>query len=133
MLFRSDGNLVAAIKGRTVIDTPKHMLRGELSYDQGPVFGRIGVNYMSKRYFTYTNDLLANGDGLGSIPGRAIIDASLGYRITDNIEIQLNASNLLDKQYIGTLNSGGTGNIGDRQTLLVGAPQQFFATLKVGY
>lgn len=119
------GTLLAAIKDKTVADSPNHMLRGELTYDRGPVFGRIGVNYMSKRYFTYTNDQ--------SVPGRAIVDASIGYRVTDGIEVQLNATNLFDKQYLGTINSGGTGNSGDRQTLLVGAPQQFFVTLKAGF
>ena len=48
-------------------------------------------------------------------------------------EIQLNVSNLFDKDYVGTINSAGTGNSGDRQTLLVGAPRQFFATLKAGF
>ena len=124
-VFNVSGVLLAAIAGKTVIDTPKHLLRGELGYDQGPIFGRIGANYMSKRYFTYTNDQ--------SVPGRVIVDATLGYRLTDQIELQLNASNLLDKQYIATINSGGTGNRGDRQTLLVGAPQQFFVTLKAGF
>lgn len=119
------GALLAAIKDKTVVDSPKHMLRGELSYDRGPVFGRIGANYMSKRFFTYTNDQ--------SVPGRMVVDATLGYRVTDGIEVQLNATNLFDKQYLGTINSGGTGNSGDRQTLLVAAPQQFFVTLKAGF
>jgi len=107
-----------------VVDSPAHMLRGELSYDKGALFGRIGVNYMSKRYFTYTNDQ--------SVPGRTVVDASIGYRVTDKIEIQLNANNLFDERYVGTINSGGTGNSGDRQTLLVAAPQQFFVTLRFG-
>ena len=124
-VFNVSGVLLAAIKDKTVVDTPKHMIRGELGYDKGPLFGRIGVNYMSKRFFTYTNDR--------SVPGRAIVDASLGYRLTDGIEVQLNATNLLDKQYIATIGSGGFGNSGDRQTLLVAAPQQFFVTLKAGF
>jgi iron complex outermembrane recepter protein len=123
---------VTLLRGKTVIDTPKHMARGEISYDDSRFFGRASVNYMSKRYFTYTNDLLP-GDGLGYVPGRAIVDATLGYHITDKIEVQLNASNLFDKKYIGTINSAGTGNSGDRQTLLVAAPQQFFATIKAGF
>jgi iron complex outermembrane recepter protein len=113
------------LKGKTVVDAPKHMARGEISYDKDNFFGRIGVNYMSKRFFTYTNDQ--------SVPGRVLVDATIGYRFTDKIELQLNGSNLFDKKYIGTINSAGTGNSGDRQTLLVGAPQQFFATLKVGF
>ena len=124
-MFNVSGVLLAPIKGKTVVDSPKHMLRGELTYDNGKVFGRIGANYMSERYFTYTNDQ--------SVPGRTIVDASLGYRVTDTIEVQLNATNLFDKQYIGTINSAGTGNIGDRQTLLVAAPQQFFGTVKIGF
>ncbi len=119
------GALLAAIKDKTVVDSPKHLLRGELTYDRGSLFGRIGANYMSKRFFTYTNDQ--------SVPGRVLVDATLGYRLADGIELQLNATNLLDKQYLGTINSGGTGNSGDRQTLLVGAPQQFFVTLKAGF
>lgn len=116
-----------ALKDKTVVDAPKHMARGELSYDDGTFFGRLAVNYMSKRYFTYLNDK--------SVPGRAVVDATLGYRFGPDgrFEIQANASNLFDKQYVGTINSAGTGNSGDRQTLLVAAPQQFFVTLKAGF
>ena len=60
-------------------------------------------------------------------------DLPIGYRLTDTIEVQLNATNLFDERYLGTINSGGTGNSGDRQTLLVAAPQQFFVTLKAGF
>jgi iron complex outermembrane receptor protein len=125
VLNSSDGSLVAAIKDKTVVDSPKHMARGELAYDDGQRFARIGVNYMSRRYYSYTNDV--------SVPGRVLVDASMGYRFTDRIELQLNVSNLFDKKYVGTIGSGGFGNSGDAQTLLVGAPQQFFATLKAGF
>ena len=123
-VFNVSGVLLAAIEGKTVVDSPKHLVRGEVAYDQGAFFARIGGNYMSRRFFTFTNDQ--------SVPGRLLVDATLGYRFTDNIELQLNASNLLDKQYLSTINSGGTGNSGDRQTLLVGAPLQVFATVKIG-
>jgi iron complex outermembrane receptor protein len=125
---------VTELRGSTVVDAPKHLARAELGYDNGTLFGRVAVNYMSKRYFTYTNDLNAPGDGLGFIDGRIIADATLGYRFADGkFEVQLNASNLFDEEYIGTINSAGTGNSGDRQTLLVAAPQQFFVTLKTSF
>lgn len=125
---------ITELRGSTVIDSPTHMARAEFSYDNGSLFARAALNYMSKRYFTYTNDLVA-GDGLGFVDGRVIADATLGYRFGEDgrFEIQLNASNLFDEEYIGTINSAGTGNRGDRQTLLVAAPQQFFATLRVAY
>lgn len=118
-----------AIAGKTVVDTPKHLLRGELSYDSDHLFGRAGVNYMSKRYFTYLNDQ--------SVPGRALVDATIGYRFTmahdRKVEVQLNATNLFDTKYVSTIGSNGFGNSGDNQTLLAGAPQQFFVTAKVGF
>ncbi len=115
---------VTPLDGKTVIDAPEHMARGELNYDNGNLFGRVALNYMSKRYFTYLNDRSADG--------RLVADATVGYRFggDQRFEVQLNASNLFDEQYIGTINSAGTGNRGDRQTLLVAAPQQFFVTLR---
>lgn len=116
-------------KGKTVVDTPKHLLRGEIAYDSDSFFGRIGANYMSKRFFNYLNDR--------SVPSRVLVDATLGYRFDAGLrlplEIQLNATNLLDKNYVATIGSNGFGNSGDNQTLLAGSPQQFFATLKVGF
>lgn len=120
---------IRATKGKSVVDTPKHLLRGELSYDGDSVFGRVGVNYMSKRYFTYLNDQ--------SVPGRALVDATIGYRLNigqrQPVEVQLNAVNLFDKRYVATIGSNGFGFSGDNQTLLAGAPRQIFATLKAGF
>lgn len=136
-VFNALGVLLAATRGKTVVDTPKHLLRGEIAYDSDGFFGRVGANYMSKRYFTYTNDLLVAGDGLGFVPDRVLVDATLGYRfdlgLAKPVEIQLNATNLFDKRYISTIGSNGFGNRGDNQTFLAGAPQQFFATLKAGF
>ncbi|MCB5426069.1 TonB-dependent receptor [Altererythrobacter sp. CC-YST694] len=120
-----DGKVISPIKGKTLTDSPEHMARGELAYDDGKLFGRVGLNWMSERYFTYLNDQ--------SVDARLLADASLGYRFTDKIELQLNATNLFDKQYIATVGSGGYGDSGDRQTLLVGAPRQVFVTLKAGF
>lgn len=118
-----------AIKGKDVVDTPKHLLRGEVAYDSDTFFGRVGANYMSKRYFTYLNDK--------SVPARMLIDATLGYRFEAGmrtpVELQLNAVNLLDKKYVSTIGSNGFGNSGDNQTLLAASPQQFFVTLKAGF
>ena len=134
------GALVAAIKGKTITDAPKHLLKVDASYDSESFFGRVSVNYMSKRFFTFTNALsgtaIAPTDSLGFVDGRTLVDATIGYRFSlgflRKAEIQLNATNLFDKSYISTIGSNGFGNIGDNQTLLNGAPRQIFATLKVG-
>lgn len=123
------GVILAATAGKTVVDAPKHLIKADLGYESKSLFGRIGVNYISKRYFTYLNDQ--------SVPGRALVDATLGYRFDiaglRKAEIQLNVTNLFDKAYVSTIGSNGFGNSGDNQTLLAGAPQQFLATVEVGF
>lgn len=124
-VVNAGGAIVAATRGKQVVDSPKHIVRGELAYDRGPIFGRIGANYMSKRFFNYENDR--------SVDGRVIVDATLGWRVSERLELQLNATNILDEEYVATIGSNGFGNRGDNQTLLAGAPQQFFATLKARF
>jgi iron complex outermembrane receptor protein len=120
---------VIATKGKEVVDTPKHLLRGEFAYDNDAFFGRVGANYMSKRYFNYLNDR--------SVPSRVLVDATVGYRLDAGLraplELQLNATNLFGIDYVSTIGSNGFGNSGDNQTLLAGSPRQVFVTLKADF
>jgi iron complex outermembrane receptor protein len=121
------GNLLAE-KGRYVVDTPQNMVKGELVYDDSHVFGRVGADYMSKRYFTYLNDQ--------SVAGRVLVDASIGYRFPaewGGFAIEGSVTNLTDKRYISTIGTNGYTASGDNQTLLAGAPRQWFVTLKKGF
>jgi iron complex outermembrane receptor protein len=102
------------------------MLKGEIAFDNGRLFARLGFDYIDNRYFTYLNDQ--------EVDSRTLLDLSLGYRlrdlgIVDQLTLQLNATNLTDEDYISTVGSGGYGNSGDRQTLLTGAPRQYFLML----
>ncbi|NLS27564.1 Vitamin B12 transporter BtuB [Sphingomonas sp. S2M10] len=118
---------VIATKGKTVVDSPKHMVKGEVTWTGQGFNARVGANYMSKRYFTYTNDQF--------VDGRVVVDATLGYKFDlggRKLELQGNVTNLFDKSYVSTIGTNGFGNSGDNQTLMIGAPQQFFLTLKVG-
>jgi iron complex outermembrane receptor protein len=84
---------------------------------------------MSKRFFNYLNDR--------SVPGRVLVDATVGYRLDAGLraplELQLNATNLFGIDYVSTIGSNGFGNSGDNQTLLAGSPRQVFVTLKAGF
>jgi iron complex outermembrane recepter protein len=128
-VFDRAGAVVAATEDRQVVDTPKHLVKGEVTYDGEMFFGRLGANYMSRRYFTYENDQF--------VDGRVLVDATIGVRIRlegeRGFELQGNATNLFDEAYVATIGSNGFGNRGDNQTLLAGAPQQFFVTVKTGF
>ena len=121
------GTILTATRGKTVVDTPKHMAKGELVYDDTRFFARAGADYMTKRYFTYINDQ--------SVGARVLVDASIGYRFPalGGLAIEGSVTNLTDKRYISTIGSNGYGASGDNQTLLAGAPRQVFVSLRKGF
>lgn len=76
--------------------------------------------------------------GDGRVGGRFLLDASLGYRFgghwpLEGFEAQVNVSNLLNEVYVGTLGANGFVNSGDSQTLIAGAPRQWFVTLRKSF
>jgi len=120
--------VVQAIKGKTVVDSPESIANLEMAYDDGMFYARANANYTSERFFTYSNDR--------SVDGRVLVDALIGVRLkSDNrflngLALEGTVTNLFDEDYVGTIGSNGFGFSGDNQTLLAGAPQQFFVTLR---
>lgn len=127
-VINQSGTVVQAIKGKTVVDSPESIANLELAYDDGMFYARANANYTSERFFTYSNDR--------SVDGRVLVDALIGVRLNsdnrflDGLAIEGTVTNLFDEEYVGTIGSNGFGFAGDNQTLLAGAPQQFFVTLR---
>lgn len=128
--YNGSGTLTALTRNRTTTDTPKHLLKGKLNYDDGTLFGHLDGSFMSRRFYTYTND--------GSVPSQTVFDLTVGYRIqsdsiVNGLEIQANVSNLFDARYISTIGTNGYVNSdssGSFQTMLIGAPRQLFVTVR---
>ena len=127
-VINQSGTVVQAIRGKTVVDSPESIANLELAYDDGMFYARANANYTSERFFTYSNDR--------SVDGRVLVDALIGVRLNsdnrfiDGLAIEGTVTNLFDEEYVGTIGSNGFGFSGDNQTLLAGAPQQFFVTLR---
>ncbi len=127
-VVNQSGTVVQAINGRTVVDSPESIANLELAYDDGQFYARGNANYTSQRFFTFSNDR--------SVEGRVLVDALIGFRLQsdnrflDGLAIEGTVTNLFDEEYVGTIGSNGFGFAGDNQTLLAGAPQQFFVTLR---
>lgn len=125
------GKVTVRTKGKTVVNTPKNIFKGELSFEQAGFFGKLGVAYTDKRYYTYENVG-------GQAPSTTIADLTLGYRFGDEgwgkgLQIQANVTNLTDKDYISTIGSGGFVNsdaTGTAQTVLTAPPRQFYVSVK---
>ncbi|ALN90224.1 TonB-dependent receptor [Lysobacter gummosus] len=126
--YLSSGKLVQ-VRGKQVVDTPKQLFATEISYGAGDFELRLGGKYTGKRYYTYTND--AGTDAFW------LWDAGVSWQRKDvgqikSLRVGLNVYNLLDKTYIATLGSNGfrdTDPQGTFQTLLTGAPRQWFVSV----
>ncbi|GGY00182.1 TonB-dependent receptor [Massilia dura] len=126
--YTDNGRLVAT-DGKQVVDAPKKMFNTELAYDANGFFARLGAKYTDKRYYTYLND--------NSVPSYVVANLSGGYRLGSagmlkDLTLQVNVTNLFDKDYFGTIGSNGfsaSDPQGTSMTLLNGAPRQVFVTL----
>jgi len=130
--YFTNGNRVT-VSGKTVPDAPEIMIRGEVAYDDGNFFAKTDFNYVGERYYTFLNQ--------GSADSYTLINASVGYRVMTldflkDLTIQASVTNATDELYISTVGSNGFVNSdpsGTTQTLLVGAPAQYFVSVKARF
>jgi iron complex outermembrane recepter protein len=124
------GTSLVVLKGKTVVDSPEFMLNTEIGFDRDDFFAKLHAKHTGKRYYTYSNDK--------SVDAYTVMNLSLGYTlpnlgVLESLTAQLDITNLSDEDYISTIGSGGFGYSdpeGRMQTLLPGAPQQVFLSLK---
>lgn len=125
------GKVTVRTKGKTVVNTPKNIFKGEIAFDQAGFFGKLGVAFTDKRYYTYENIG-------GQAPSTTVADLTLGYRFPEEgwgkgLEVQVNVTNLTDKDYISTIGSGGFVNSdpnGEAMTVLPAPPRQAYLSIK---
>jgi iron complex outermembrane receptor protein len=130
--FLNNGAVVP-VAGKQVVDAPELMFKTELAWDSGSFFARVDGSYVDERFYTYLNQ--------GSAKAYTLLNVSAGYRFTDlavfeELVVQAAVSNLADEDYISTIGSNGFVNAdpnGTSQTLLRGAPRQFFVTVKARF
>lgn len=125
--FDGSGALVARTDDKIVPDTPQHLFKFEVGYDNGSLFARGSLSHLTRRYFTYENDR--------SVPAQTVVDFSAGYRFSgspllEGLEVQGTVSNLTDERYLSTINSNGFPIRGDSQTLLAAPGRQAFVTVR---
>ncbi len=129
----SNGNCLD-IKGKVAVDTPEGMYKTSLDYNKHGFFGRIGADYMSQRYYTYSND--------AAVGGRFLTELGLGYSHENlgafkDLKVQFNISNVLNSQYFASIGTNGfiatyAQSIAT-PTLQVGAPRSLNGTLSVRF
>lgn len=123
-----------SIKGKITVDSPEGLYKTSLDYRKSGFFGTIAADYMSTRYFTYTND--------GSVGGRFLAEIGSGYTRAElgafkELKAQFNVYNLLSEKYyasIGTNGFSGSDPLSvNNNTLQVGSPRTLVGTLSVRF
>jgi iron complex outermembrane recepter protein len=117
------------VSGKRVVDSPRVLFNTEVSYQHAGWFGRANAKYTGTRYYTYLND--------SPVPSFWLANLSAGYKLGAvgpfrNATVQLNVTNLFDKQYFATIGTNGFASSdpgGTFATMLAGAPRAAFLTL----
>jgi iron complex outermembrane recepter protein len=127
------GETVVPVAGKQVADTPEILFKSQIGYDNGSFFVRADVNHTDERFYTYLND--------GGVDAYTLLNLGVGYRFQmfggiDELVVQADATNVTDEDYFSTIDSNGfvtSDTTGTAQTLLLGAPRQFFLSLKARF
>ena len=133
-LYTDSNGHCLSIQGKITVDTPEGLYKSSLDYNKHGLTGHIGADYLSTRYFTYTND--------GSVGGRFLAEFGGGYERESlgafkDVKAQVNVTNLLNSQYYSSI--GTNGFIAsdplsvNNNTLQVGAPRSLMGTLSVRF
>jgi len=127
------GNCMS-IKGKIMVDTPEGLYKTSINWHKSGAFINFAADYLSTRYFTYTND--------GSVDGRFLTEIGFGYKRDElgafkDLKAQLNIYNLMNTQYyasVGTNGFSGTDPLSvNNNTLQVGSPRTISGTLSVRF
>ena len=68
----------------------------------------------------------APANGLAALPAFTVVDVMGAYRVNKNLSLQLNVTNLFDKEYMSSLNNGGS-------RLVLGAPRAVTLMANIGF
>src|SRR5258708_5124221 len=113
-----------ATGGKVVVDSPQFLYKDELTYNNKGFNAHIDADYMSKRYFTYTND--------NSVDGRFLSEFGTSYKRDEvgpfnELKLQMNIYNLAAAQYYSSIGTNGfiatDPTSVNNNTLQVGAPR----------
>jgi iron complex outermembrane receptor protein len=129
----TSGGVTYNTANKIVVDSPEFMYKTKLSYEHEGFFANLTGDYMSKRYYTYTDD--------NSVSGRMLWDVGVGYGVESlgglhDIRVQFNVTNLFNTQYYSSIGTNGftmSDPAGTFQTLQVGAPRAFFGTISAKF
>lgn len=139
----TSGGTIYNTKGHQVVAYPKFMYKTRLSYEWHNVQAYVDAQYYGRRSFDYVGDY--------KISSYWMSDLGLSYTLHDvgastgrgfsvhQLVFSLNIYNLANTHYVSTMGQNGytmdntDGNAFNNQSILLGAPRQFFGSIKAEF
>ncbi|WP_408874309.1 TonB-dependent receptor domain-containing protein [Gluconacetobacter tumulicola] len=134
-----DDNLVEPgvtyhLRGQQVVAYPRFMYKNSLSYTWKNFDTHFDTTYMGTRNFSYTGDMKVPHYWLESLGARYHFGSlGRGFGFVKDLTFEFNIYNLTNTKYIATMGENGLPMTGDYQSFLVGAPRQYFGTIRAGF
>lgn len=131
------GGMLYATKGAQVVAYPQFMYKTALSYTWHDLEAHIDASYTSRRNLSYTGDT--------KVPSYWLTNFGTRYNLTNflkssgrgqfvkGLEIDFSVYNLSNSHYVSTMGENGFPLSGDYQSFLVGAPRQYFGSVKAEF
>jgi iron complex outermembrane receptor protein len=96
------GDYDSILANRFIAGVPKNTASAFLTYETLP--GQAG-NLTLSGGVAYTGMQYGGAGEVWRIPSYTVVDAAIGYQFSDNLNLKLSASNLLDEVYVNTIGS----------------------------
>ena len=129
--------IIYHIKGQQVVAYPQLMYRGQLSYTWHDASAHIETQYVGKRNLSYTGDTKVPAYWLTNLGARYDLTKTL-HRFSPssfvhNLSIDFNVYNVTNVKYISTMGQNGYPMSGDYQSIVLGAPRQYFGSVHADF
>ena len=123
------------LKGQQVVNYPRLMYKNTLSYTWRNFDVHFDTVFIGQRNFSYTGDMKVPHYWLESLGARYrfgdLSHNTLG--VLKDMTFDFNVYNLTNVKYISTMGENGNPMSGDYQSFLVGAPRQYFGTIRASF
>lgn len=129
--YQNSGTVATADK--YVVGVPKTMFSSSVNYEFSGWRANLEAKYTGRRYITYTND--------SAVPSYWVANAGIAYdfgavSVFKALSVGANVTNLFDKRYFASTGTNGyvaNDPDGYNQTLMAGAPRQYFVNLNAQF
>ncbi|OAG75692.1 TonB-dependent receptor [Acetobacter malorum] len=133
----TNGIVTYGIKGKQVVAYPRFMYKGQISYRWKKAEVYADTQFIGQRNLSYTGD--------EKVPSYWLTNAGVRYDLTSlignisgisafkRISLDFNVYNITNQHYISTMGQNGFPMAGDYQSVVLGAPRQYFGSVQVDF